>query len=370
MKKRIKIALVFVIIIILGGLVLLSFLGKPIKVHTDMKLEGVDENICNALYYASLAANSHNAQSWKVELNTNKQLITISIDEERTLNVVDPNYRELYISLGCYIESMIYSFDAHGYDTIVEYANAGTNIVANISYSPRDNSEIDRKQIEVIKLRHTDKSAYKADILGTDVVKNLLENSVGIYYYEIGSKEFDYLKKGTLEAIKEQSFQSAYREELNLWMRFSDKEVLQNKDGICAEMIGLKGFIKAFYYLTTNHDNAEKDTFAKQGIDTAKKQVENCAAFFVITGDDTIVDWIEAGRKTQSFWYKCVENGVAVQPLSAMLEVEPYSQEIQGNLGTMQNVQMILRVGYVEDYGENVGVRRNLNEYITVIQHD
>ena len=154
-------------------------------------------------------------------------------------------------------------------------------------------------------------------------------------------------------------------------MRFSNTEVEQKKDGISAEMIGLNGIIKAFYYLTTNHKNAENDTFATQGIETAEKQTENCSAFFVITGNDTIIDWIEAGRKTQAFWYRCVENNISIQPLSAMFEVAPYSEAIQSELGvTEESVQMILRAGYVNDYGENVGVRRNLKDYITVINSD
>ena len=90
----------------------------------------------------------------------------------------------------------------------------------------------------------------------------------------------------------------------------------------------------------------------------------------IILGGDTVPEWIEAGRKTQAFWYDCVERDVTLQPMSAMLEMSPYREEIQGNLGLSQSVQMILRAGYVEKYGENTGIRRNLSEYITVIGAD
>ncbi len=33
----------------------------------------------------------------------------------------------------------------------------------------------------------------------------------------------------------------------------------------------------------------------------------------------------------------------------------------------LSNVQIILRLGYVDDYGTNIGQRRNLSDYITVI---
>lgn len=369
MKKSVLVTtLILVAIMLSGGIAVLCFSGKPLKVKTDTELEGVSEEIRNVLYYAAFAANSHNTQGWRIEINTDKQQLTIFLDEERTLEVVDPQCRELYLSLGCYIETMTSSFDAYGYDTTVEYAEAlGTdNEIATISYRQREDAEISPGQLETIKRRHTDKSCYSTEKLDPVVVAELLQDDSEIYCYETDSKEFEYLKNGTLEAITEQSAQASYREELNLWMRFSDREVEQKKDGISAEMIGLKGIVKTFYYLTTNHENAEKDAFANQGIDTAKKQLENCSGFFVITGNDTISEWIETGRKTQAFWYKCTENNIAVQPLSAMLEVAPYNQEIQDRLGVSKNVQMILRVGYVKDYGENAGVRRNLNEYITV----
>lgn len=101
-----------------------------------------------------------------------------------------------------------------------------------------------------------------------------------------------------------------------------------------------------------------------------KKYLSFFYAFFVITGDDNIIDWIEVGREAQGLWYRCVNNNIAVQPLSAMLEVDSYSKKIKEDLDVPKNVQMILRVGYVDEYGQNAAVRRNLNEYVTVINEN
>ena len=368
-RKGTKALLIVIAIIVLGGAITLYLLGKPAKVNTDTNLSGVSDELCSVLYYGSLAANSHNTQGWKAKLDIQGQKMIISIDTERSLEIVDPECRELYISVGCYIEALTFAFDAYGYDTKVEYADFPDtqSEIATISYYRRENAEINNRQLETIKRRHTDKRSYNADRINAEVITQLLKDTDGIYCFETGTEEFEYLKNGTMEAISKQSAEAAYRQELNQWMRFSNKEVEQKKDGISAEMIGLNGIVKAFYYLTTNHQNAESDTFATQGINTAKKQTGNCSAFFVITGNDTEIDWIEAGRKTQAFWYRCVENNISIQPLSAMLEVVPYSEHIQSELGTTENVQMILRAGYVDDYGENASVRRDLNEYISVI---
>lgn len=304
-KKRMKFVIIGALaLLVLAGAVLLFLLGKPANVRTDTRLDGVDEDVETALYYGSLAANSHNAQSWKVELDAQKEALTIAIDESRALDVVDPERRELYVSLGCYMESMAAAFDACGFEPLVTYTgfDGGSNGTVFISYRRRPEAEIKRDQLALLKRRHTDKSPYRTDVLTPETVSALLENREGIYYYSADTKEFAYLREKTMAAVTEQSAQQDYREELNRWMRFSNGEAEGKQDGVTAEMMGLGGFIKAFYYLSTNHGNAAGDTFAKQGVDTAQRQVDNCGAFFVITGNDTPLDWMEAGRRTQAFW--------------------------------------------------------------------
>lgn len=64
---------------------------------------------------------------------------------------------------------------------------------------------------------------------------------------------------------------------------YTDKETVNSKDGLPAEQLGLTGFIKSIYYLTTTHESATEDSYAKQSVDTTKKQVDNCSGFFIIT---------------------------------------------------------------------------------------
>ena len=68
-RKAIKVLLIVIAIIISGGAITLYILGKPAKVNTDKKLNGVSDELCSVLYYASLTANYHNTQSWKVKLD-------------------------------------------------------------------------------------------------------------------------------------------------------------------------------------------------------------------------------------------------------------------------------------------------------------
>ncbi|MDY5323401.1 MAG: hypothetical protein SPG96_00570 [Succinivibrio sp.] len=52
--------------------------------------------------------------------------------------------------------------------------------------------------------------------------------------------------------------------------------------------------------------------------------------------------------------------------MSAPLE-EPYTRKLFAyKLNTKDKLQMILRIGYVDDYGKNYKIRRDLNDYIKV----
>lgn len=73
--------------------------------------------------YATLALSGHNTQPWRFSLNGDS--IRIFPDFTRRLPVVDPDNRELYISLGCALEKLVIAAKSAGYDSEIEYFPAG-----------------------------------------------------------------------------------------------------------------------------------------------------------------------------------------------------------------------------------------------------
>jgi nitroreductase len=84
--------------------------------HT-WKVQNSSAPLLNIVQYATLAANGHNTQPWKFAIKDNT--IEIHPDYSRELTVVDPNHRELWISLGCALENLIIAARASGYDAEV-----------------------------------------------------------------------------------------------------------------------------------------------------------------------------------------------------------------------------------------------------------
>ena len=186
-----------VIIALSAVLTAAAIMGRPLKVNPSRKLDGVNGDIQNALWYSSIAANSHNTQMWRVKLYPNENRLQISIDESRVLNVVDSEKREAYISLGCYIESMSVAFGAYGYDTQVNC----TDLTVNVTYQKRANATVDTTKLSLIDKRHTDKSAFSNSTIKQETASALLNKYSDILVYQNGDENFAYVKRVSMDAV-------------------------------------------------------------------------------------------------------------------------------------------------------------------------
>src|SRR6185369_15981431 len=70
-------------------------------------------------YYARLAPSSHNSQPWRFV--TGPSEVDLFADLERWLPAIDPEQRELHVSLGCALEAMRIAADYAGWGSEVIY---------------------------------------------------------------------------------------------------------------------------------------------------------------------------------------------------------------------------------------------------------
>jgi hypothetical protein len=112
------------------------------------------EQIGELIHYATLAANGHNTQPWKFTFTD--KTIDILPDYSRRLRVVDPNERELWISLGCALEYMLVAARATGFTPEVTYPDSGDTIHIQLTTdTPQPDS-----LFNVIGLRQNTRSEY------------------------------------------------------------------------------------------------------------------------------------------------------------------------------------------------------------------
>ena len=109
----------------LGGYLLatyapwLDYDEAAMEARSVFEESSMDEPMRVLIQYATMAANGHNAQAWKFAVGEGE--ITLLPDRSRRLAVVDPEDRELWISLGCALENLLIAARASGYDAEVSY---------------------------------------------------------------------------------------------------------------------------------------------------------------------------------------------------------------------------------------------------------
>ena len=107
---------------------------------------------------AILAANAHNAQPWRFRIEENR--IDLFADHARGIGTVDPDAREMDISLGCALENLHMAARAKGYDDWIALAPdaADPSHVARIDLAP---GEVDVSPLFTeIPHRHTNRYDY------------------------------------------------------------------------------------------------------------------------------------------------------------------------------------------------------------------
>ena len=84
------------------------------------QIAGLTEEEMDILYLASLAPSGHNTQPWTVRIVEPQHWIVGSA-RERWLPAVDPQNREVLLSIGAFLENLIIAAEVHGYAVDLSY---------------------------------------------------------------------------------------------------------------------------------------------------------------------------------------------------------------------------------------------------------
>ncbi len=314
------------------------------------------------LNYGIAAPSSHNAQMWQAAIVSENEIL-VTLDPAHTLPQVDPNDREAFISLGAFIENMVEAAPRYNLAAAVRLLarQPGDKQIAKLSFAPQAGTPAAMKAAENIKNRHTLRTPFLKTTLKEADLRRLLSLNRNIAYFPLGSAEGQYLQTAIVQATRQQVADDAKQRELAGMMRFSKKEAAAKKDGLTPEMMGLSGIAKWFVSTFFNHDTVMTPSFRKQTVNTVARQAQNCAGFFIVASpDDSAEALLNAGRTLEQLWIQATAMRIAVHPMSAPLEESPWQGTIASKLGIAGKIQMILRVGYVKDYGKPVSQRRPL----------
>jgi len=337
-------------------------------------IKGLEKDEMEILHLASLAPSGHNTQPWVVRILGPKHWV-IGSDKKRWLPAVDPENRELLLGIGAFIENLVIAAGTFGYEV-------DTQIIAKKPLDP-DIADIRLKKgktvdfpLEEITKRRTVRSGYTDQEIKAEDLKYIARHdaksctvpnvpSPHSFYFSNSSRQGKYLREGTIEANRTQAFRDPAQEELANWIRWSNKEAKQYRNGLTPESMEIKGvaglFVRNFY----NRQSVLKKSFREQTVDIVSKQVKTCGGWLVVTiADSRIPTLIQYGRVFENMLLKIREKMIAIHPMTQMLEEEPWRKQIAKELGLTGEVQWILRIGYLKSYPEPVSLRMPISWFV------
>ncbi len=369
MKRRNFIAFAGATIVVAGGVYYLStdkmnFVRADTKdnVSTNIPLKEDERQI---LYLASLAPSGHNTQPWFVKYIEPYHWI-IGNDKSKWLLGVDPTQRETILSIGAFLQNIEYAASQFGYAcqfNLLATTNQDESIVA-ITLTTA--SHLIKYDIQKIRQRRTLRMNYLSNVLKKEDVAYLTNDAPDfIHYIPNTSKEHEWLNEQTIEANRIQAYRDAAENELANWIRFSGKDAKNHCDGLTMASMEIEGLTA--WYLRNFYGKADvmKNSFREQSIDSAKLQVAKSAGWLLITSNDTsVATLLETGKRLQRLLLKIRDRNIAIHPMTQILEEQATRQIVHSSLGINNNIQFILRTGYVTNYPQPVSLRRPVDWFL------
>lgn len=319
------------------------------------------------IYYASLAGSSHNSQPWKLIVDDAHHL-RLFADTTRALEVVDPNYRELYISLGAFLENLKLAAKAYGYHARISIpselntkkAVATISLESTLSVSKQQRDDI----IKMLEGRCTMRGNFATKEIEAKDSAYLLKQSSGAKIIQTNCETGKYFSKQTLLAYKQQNSKKSVQEELAFWVRFSNKSVRKHRDGLTTAGMGITGIPGRVVQLFFTPKTVKGKTFVDKGIEKTAEQVVHCGGWLVISSkQNTPADWIHVGRQYERIHLRCRQLGIGMHPMNQIIEEQNFKEAVETKLSGKEHVQFIARLGYINHYPEPVSVRRSVSAF-------
>jgi len=319
---------------------------------------GLDEIRTSILYHASLAPSGHNSQPWFVKVIRQNEWI-IGADPKRRLPAVDPENREVMLSLGAFVENLALAAGTFGFKTEIEVIAKGSFEPEILKVVLTPASTIDYP-LQRLTGRMTVKNGYLSDEIKNNDVRALSKPLNGhLFYFPAGTEHANCIRDGAVENFRFQAQRDDAQRELVRWVRLSNKDAAQYRDGLTVEGMEIRGFKGWFVRNFVQPEDFMKASFREQGIDLTATLARQGGGWLVITSDGrTLADLIETGRRFERMALLAREHNIAIHPMTQYLEEESGVNQVAANHQASVIPQFLLRVGYIKRYPEPVSLRR------------
>lgn len=300
----------------------------------------------HALIEAAVRAPSgHNSQPWQFALGDDR--ITIAPDFSRRLSAVDPDNRELFISLGCALENLCLAAAHSGYAAQEHLADDGTVHIA-LHQQPEPTKQPENEALYAqIPRRQTNRATYNDTPIPPAQLDPILvaqqSDTVSLHAFAPSAPEFATLTQAVIAGNSAQMNDPAFKAELLSWIRFNQNHSNATRDGLSYAVMGApnlpawisRPIIRAML-------NAKRQNRSYRA-----KIASSSHLLLIASTEDNPATWLATGRTLQRTLLALTQHGIAHAYLNQPCEVPAQRAQLAQlpALGGKQP-QILLRLGY------------------------
>ena len=342
---------------------------RPPPGPSEQSPPGLDETGATILWYASLAPSTHNTQPWAVRILTAREWI-LEADHSRSLPVVDPDNRELLLSLGAFAENLALAAGSFGLQACFQVLtrDPGAREIMKVNLHP--GGPTPAIPLSVLQQRMTMRNGLKKTPIRAEHVQSLRRvlaeaGQQHMHFFPNGTEHVACLARGAAEQFRLQSERDEAQEELIRWLRLNPEAETKHRDGLSLKAMGLTGIKAWFVSHFTRPEDFLKDSFRQKGMDAVREQVKQGGGWIVLTSSGGgVAECIQTGRQFQRLALQAHRLGIGLHPMSQYLEEHQGLEAIRKHHQAGLRPQFLLRCGYVDAFPEPVSLRRPLAWFI------
>jgi nitroreductase len=285
---------------------------------------------------ATAAPSVHNTQPWLFQLRDSG--VDVYVDRRRQLTSLDPDGREMYVSVGAAVFNLRVALRARGWRTEAAFVpGIGTDLAARIDV--RGQVEITpaaRALADAIQRRHTNRRPFSDVPVPDEIMADLTRAATaeGADLVVTDGALRDGVLSLTRTADQRLRQDVGYRIELGRW---TNPGGMGRRDGVPRQAFGPRAKDGALPLRDLALGIGAPATFVEF-------EPEPTIVLLLSVGDES-ADWLRVGAALQRVWLTATVRGLAATPLTQVMEVPPL-RALLADSATDRVVQSVLRIGY------------------------
>ena len=329
---------------------------------------GLSRDAYQMLFYASLAPSGHNSQPWFVRMENDTRWV-VGSDRARWLPAVDPENREVLLSIGAFIENLVLAAGVLGYGAEVEIQarDRFDPDVARVTLFSQPAGKTPDQILAQMAARRTVKTGLEGTALKPADL-TLLEQAVSgkLYYFPRGGSHSDCMARAAVENFQVQFDNMTAMAEAARWTRLSDDAAKQYRDGLTPDGMEISGLAGFWVRHFMDSGDVTGNLWREKALEKVTAQVREGAGWLVLTSPSgAVADLVEAGRRFQRLALAAVPLGIGIHPMTQTLEEAGGQRAVRTHHDPGMIPQFMLRVGYVHPYPPPVSLRRPPEWFVT-----